>query len=103
MFKMKIHRLSGDFAIIVYGVNVFQLHADGTYSNNPLLSLLPENPPRSAGVELRFYETDPDIATDQALAKGFHVLQKPIDKPHGLREAYILDPDGYVWIPPRPI
>ena len=24
------------------------------------------------------------------------------DKPHGLREAYILDPDGYCWVPGRP-
>ena len=103
VFEMKIHRLSGDFAIVVYGTDVFQLHADGTYSKNPLLGLLPDNPPRGAGIELRLYETDPDIATDRALAKGFHVLQHPTNKPHGLREAYILDPDGYVWVPSRPI
>ena len=24
---------------------------------------------------------------------------KPTNKPHGLREAYILDGDGYVWVP----
>jgi hypothetical protein len=30
------------------------------------------------------------------------VLQAPADKPHGLREAYILDPDGYCWVPGRP-
>jgi len=23
----------------------------------------------------------------------------PADKPHGLREAYIAGPDGYVWVP----
>jgi hypothetical protein len=27
------------------------------------------------------------------------VLQAPANKPHGLREAYIAGPDGYVWVP----
>jgi hypothetical protein len=25
------------------------------------------------------------------------------DKPHGLRECYLLDPEGYVWVPGRPL
>jgi hypothetical protein len=25
------------------------------------------------------------------------------DKGHGLREVYIVDPDGYIWVPDRPI
>ena len=33
----------------------------------------------------------------------YTVLQAPADKPHGLREAYIVDPDGYVWVPDVPI
>ena len=103
VFKMGIHRLSDDFAIITYGADVFQLHADSTYASNPLLNLLPENPPRGAGIELRLYDTDPDIATARAEAAGAHILQPPSDKPHGLREAYILDPNGYAWIPSRPL
>ena len=31
------------------------------------------------------------------------ILQPPTNKPHGLREAYILDPDGYCWVPSRPL
>jgi hypothetical protein len=27
------------------------------------------------------------------------VLSEAADKPHGLRESYILDPDGYCWVP----
>ena len=103
VFDMGIHRLSDDFAIVTYGAEVFQLHADGTYANNPLLGLIPENPPRGAGVELRLYDTDPDNATARAEAAGGTVLQPPTDKPHGLREAYLLDPDGYTWIPSRPV
>lgn len=103
IFGLGTHRLSEDFAIVAYGAEVFQLHSDGTYRENPLLNLLPENPPRGAGVELRLYDTDPDQAVARAEARGAMVLQAPTDKPHGLREAYILCDDGYAWVPSRPL
>ncbi|MFK7942445.1 MAG: VOC family protein [Paracoccaceae bacterium] len=103
VFDVGVHRLSEDFAIITYGDQVFQLHADGTYSQNPLLSLLPENPPRGAGIEVRLYDTDPDLAVSRAEACGAMILQPATDKPHGLREAYILCDDGYAWVPSRPL
>ena len=103
VFEVGVHRLSKDFAIITYGHEVFQLHADGTYAQNPLLSLLPENPPRGSGVEIRLYDTDPEAAVARAEARGAMVLQEPTDKPHGLREAYILCDDGYAWVPSRPL
>ena len=101
IFDMAAHRVSDDFAIMTYGRDVFQLHSDGTYHSNPLLGLLPENPPRGAGIELHLYETDPDAAVARAEARGDTILAKPADKPHGLREAYILSPDGYAWVPSR--
>ena len=103
VFGMSSHRVSADFAIMTYGSDVFQLHSDGTYGQNPLLNLLPENPPRGAGVEIRMYETDPDAAFEKAEDAGFTVLQDPTDKPHGLRECYLLCPDGYAWVPSRPL
>lgn len=103
VFDVTVHRLSDDFAIVTYGDQIFQLHSDGTYHSNPLLNLLPENPPRGAGVEIRFYDTDPDAAVARAEAQGAMILQPPADKPHGLREAYILCPDGYAWVPSRPL
>lgn len=103
VFGAGIHRLSDDFAIVRYGAQVFQLHSDGTYAANPLLSLLPENPPRGAGVEIRLYDTDPDVAVARAEARGDMILHAPADKPHGLREAYILCADGYAWVPSRPL
>lgn len=103
VFDVGVHRLSEDFAIITYGDQVFQLHADGTYSQNPLLSLLPENPPRGAGIEVRLYDTDPDLAVRRAKDRGAMILQPATDKPHGLREAYILCDDGYAWVPSRPL
>ncbi len=30
------------------------------------------------------------------------VLAGAMDKPHGLREAYILDDSGYLWVPDVP-
>lgn len=101
VFGMVAHQVTADFAIVQYGEQVFQLHSDGTYHSNPLLTLLPENPPRGAGIEIRLYDTDPDGAADKAEAWGLHVLQAPTDKPHGLREAFILCDNGYAWVPSR--
>jgi predicted enzyme related to lactoylglutathione lyase len=103
IFGLQAHRTSADFAILTYGDAVFQIHADGTYHSNPLLGLLPETPPRGAGVEIRLYDSDPDAAAALAEAAGGMILQAPTDKPHGLREAYILCPDGYAWVPSRPL
>lgn len=103
VFAMRAFQPTADFAIMGYGGQVFQLHADHTYHSNPLLGLLPETPPRGAGVELRLYDSDPDAAAARAEAAGMTVLQAPADKPHGLREAFLLDADGYAWVPSRPL
>ncbi|MDX5382305.1 MAG: VOC family protein [Rhodobacterales bacterium] len=103
VFEMQVHRVSKDFAIIAYHRQLLQLHADGTYHANPLLSLLPEAGPRGSGAELRLFETDPDKAAAKAEDAGGMILQPPTDKPHGLRETYIMDPDGYVWVASRPL
>jgi len=101
VFGMRAHQPTADFAIMSYGYQVFQLHSDGTYHSNPLLGLLPENPPRGGGIEIRLYDTDPDEAVARAEAAGGTILQEPTDKPHGLREAYILCENGYAWVPSR--
>lgn len=102
VFGMSIHQPTKDFAIVTYGAQVFQLHSDGTYHSNPLLGLLPEQPPRGAGIEIRLYDTDPEDAVAKAADLGAMILQEPTDKPHGLREAYILCENGYAWVPSRP-
>jgi len=103
VFGMKAYQPTADFAIMTYGDQAFQLHSDGTYHSNPLLGLLPETPPRGAGIEIRLYDTDPQDACDKAGAVGGTILQDPTDKPHGLREAYILCENGYAWVPSRPL
>lgn len=103
VFGMRAHQPTADFAILLYGDQVFQIHSDGTYHANPLLGLLPENPPRGAGIEIRLYDSDPDTAVTRAEASGATILQAATDKPHGLREAYILCGNGYAWVPSRPL
>ncbi len=103
VFGMKAHRVSADFAIMTYGDQVFQLHSDGTYHSNPLFGLVPENPPRGGGIEIRLYESDPEQVCFKAEAAGGTILQGPTDKPHGLREAYVLCENGYAWVASRPL
>jgi hypothetical protein len=105
VFDMAAHRASADFAIMLHAGQPFQLHADHTYHSHPLLSLLPEAGARGAGIELRLHEGDPDLACRRAAAfQGAMVLQNPTDKTgHGLREAVILCPNGYAWVPSRRI
>ncbi|MGI9291896.1 MAG: VOC family protein [Gammaproteobacteria bacterium] len=95
----EVLRQSPDYAILGHHQMLLQLHADHTYSENPLPSLLPENGARGAGIELRLYEVDPDQAEARAQAGQYVVLQSTLDKPHGLRECFLLDPDGYCWVP----
>ena len=105
VFEMKVFQSSADFAIMMYGDQIFQLHSDATFHSHPLPSLLPEAGPRGGGIELRLYETDPDEAVELA-NKYQHdatILQIPADKPHGLRECVILCENGYAWVPSRPI
>lgn len=104
VFGMVAHRQSRDFAIVIYHGQPIQLHADGTYASHPLLSLLPEAGARGAGAELRLHESDPDDACSKAEAFGGTILQPATDKTaHGLREAVILSPVGYAWVPSRRI
>ena len=86
------------FAALKLNGQDFMLHADETYRNNELKGLLAGNEARGIGVELRIYGLDPDLAESRARKAGFTVLAGSLDKPHGLREAMILDDEGYLWI-----
>ena len=88
-----------DFAVLAHGGQQWMLHADHTYGEHPLLALSGDGAIRGAGAELRLYGVDPDQAEARARARGDTVLAVPADKPHGLRECFLVDPDGYVWVP----
>ena len=99
VFGLRVYRLSDDFAIIEHDGMILQLHSDGTYGAHPLLGLVPESAPRGGGAQIYLFGIDPDEAV--ARANPVMVLEAPRDKPHGLREATILSPEGYAFSPAR--
>lgn len=92
-----------DFAVLRHGGVEWMLHADHTYDKHPLHGSLAAGDPRGIGAELRVHDTDPDAAEAAARARGDVVLAGATDKAHGLREVFILDPDGYLWAIDRPL
>ena len=88
-----------DFAVCSGYGSEWMLHADHTYDAHPMGSVVPADPVRGGGAELRVHGRDPDEAEAAARRLGFTVLSPAADKGHGLREAYLRDPDGYVWVP----
>jgi catechol 2,3-dioxygenase-like lactoylglutathione lyase family enzyme len=88
-----------DFAAMRLNGSDFMFHADHTYKDNPLHGIVAGTEARGAGVELRIYGCDPDMAEKAARDGGWTVLAGSMDKPHGLRECIIVDDEGYVWVP----
>lgn len=88
-----------DFAMMKLVGADFMFHADHAYGGNPLAGVVKGVEGRGAGVELRLYGVDPDIAEAAARRGGWTVLAGSADKPHGLRECVILDDEGYAWVP----
>ena len=85
-----------------YGSN-WMVHADHTYDKHALLADTLTETRRGAGIELRLHGCDPDATAARAEQHGFKLLDGPRDQPdHGLREVYIVDADGYVWVPDVP-
>ncbi len=92
-----------DFAVLRRGAAGWMLHADHTYSDHPLRGSLEGDLVRGVGAELRLHGRDPDEAEAAARRLGYTVLDGAADKPHGLREAYLIDADGYLWVPDVPL
>ena len=92
-----------DVAVLRHAEAEWMVHAHHTYDEHPLYQRLIALEPRGVGAELRLHGRDPDEAASAASRLGFTVLQPPTDKGHGLREAYIYDADGYLWVPDIPL
>lgn len=92
-----------DFAVMKSGGSQWMLHADHTYHDHEMSGVIADVDGRGAGIEIRLYGVDPDAASAAARDGGWTVLSAAIDKPHGQREAHIIDDDGYVWVPGIPI
>ena len=81
----------------------WMLHAHHTYDAHPWHPIIVSDAPRGVGVELRLHGRDPDAAEAAARRLGCEIIQGAADKPHGLREAFIADRDGFVWVPDVPL
>lgn len=88
-----------DFAAVELNGSKWCLHCDHTYQDHPLSGSLTETSVRGIGAEFRVLALDPDEAESRARTHGHTVLAGAMDKAHGMREAYIIDPDGYCWVP----
>ena len=95
----KVVHHSDDFSVFSLSGSIWMIHADHTYKTNVLYGVATQAHGRGAGAELRAYGVDPDKAETAAREGGWMVLAGAEDKPHGLREAVILDDDGYAWVP----
>src|SRR5438128_1103654 len=71
-----------DFAAIKLAGGEFMFHADHTYLDHPFSGVVAGVEARGAGVELRVYGSDPDVAERNARAGGWTVLSGSMDKPH---------------------
>lgn len=93
-----------DMAVVDGFSTSWMLHADHTYDKHPLLAHAQKVASRGSGAEIRLHGLDPDAAAERATAAGFVVFDGPRDQPdHGLREAHLLDQDGYVWVADVPL
>lgn len=91
-----------DFAVVRGYGGEWMIHADHAYEGHPAQEVLVGASQRGAGVELRLHGCDPDEAEMAARRLGFKVLAGAATKAHGLREAFIMDGDGYIWAPDMP-
>ena len=91
-----------DFAVLRGYGGEWIMHADHAYAEHPWAPYVAQCLPRGAGVELRLHGRDPDDAEAAAQQRGFRVLSPATDKRHGLRETYLVDADGYVWVADTP-
>lgn len=92
-----------DFAMLRHGASEWMLHADHTYRDHPLHASLAVGAERGIGAEIRLHDADPDASEAAARRRGDRVLAGAMDKLHGVREVFILDPDGYLWAVDRPL
>jgi len=103
VLNAKLVYSDADIAVLRHNDAEWMLHADHTYDSHPIHATLVETPARGAGAELRLHGRDPDQAEREARRLGFEVVEGSADKGHGMREVFLRDADGYLWVPDVPI
>ena len=88
-----------DFAVLSAYDAEWMLHADHTYDKHPMGDTVSNGAARGTGTEFRLHGCDPDAAEESAREGGYEVVSPATDKGHGVREVFIRDQDGYIWVP----
>ncbi|GGA67921.1 VOC family protein [Ornithinibacillus halotolerans] len=73
----------------------------GTDNKSPtiLLHIIDEPEPVEKGIVIEFLVDDVHFAVSSIQEAGYDIVQAPIDRDWGVKEAVIADPDGYkIWI-----
>ncbi|MFI5182400.1 MAG: hypothetical protein ACHQPI_13520 [Thermoanaerobaculia bacterium] len=91
-----------DFAMVQGFGAEWMFHADHTYEGHAMKGVIARSTQRGAGAEFRLHGCDPDAAETAARLLGYRILETATDKNYGLREAHLVDADGYVWVPDVP-
>ena len=92
-----------DFAAMEGYGSSWMLHRDNTYADHPMRGVVADLEHRGGGIELRLHQCDPDAAEAAARDLDYVVLDAAADKPHGVREVFLVDPDGYIWVADAPL
>lgn len=93
-----------DITIVAWHGQQWMIHSDHTYDKHPLTGYIAGETKRGRGAEFRLHGRDPDTAEAVARKLGCEILDPTRDQPdHGLRECFIIDFEGYVWVPDVPL
>ena len=66
---------------------------------SPVLNFIKSSKSKGLRIELRVIGCDPDIAEERARKENYIIISNSMNKPHGMRECYILDNNGFCWVP----
>ena len=64
-----------------------------------LINIIKSSKSKGLGIELRVIGCDPDKAEERAWKENYIILSNSMNKPHGMRECYIIDNNGFCWVP----
>jgi len=99
IIKANIVYQDPDFAAIEGYGSRWCLHSYHTYESHPYINFIKNSNPKGLGIELRVIGCDPDRAEEKARKENYIILSTSSDKAHGMRECYILDDNGFCWVP----
>ena len=99
IINAKIIYQDPDFAAIEGFGSSWNIYSYHTYDNHAYINIIKSSKPKGLGIELRVIGCDPDRAEERARKENYIILSNSMNKPHGMRECYILDNNGFCWVP----